>query len=49
MAYQSGRVPQKNSNYTNGNDSALIIALMLLLKNERCDPLVIFALIYILT
>ncbi len=44
-----GRVPEEKPKEAPGNDNALIIALMLLLKGEHCDPMLIFALIYILT
>lgn len=44
-----GRVPETKPSKTTGNDAVLIIALMLLLKSEHCDPMLIFALMYILT
>ncbi len=44
-----GRVPQRKHTEQETGDTALIMALMLLLKNESSDPLLIFALLYILT
>ncbi len=44
-----GRVPDKKTASGTSDDSALIIALMLLLKSEHCDPMLILALMYILT
>lgn len=44
-----GRVPDKMKSDGKHNDTALIIALMLILKSEGCDPMLLFALIYILT
>lgn len=44
-----GRVPEAKASQAAENDAALIIALMLLLKSEHCDPMLIFALMYILT
>ena len=44
-----GRAAETKPAQTAGNDTALIVALMLLLKGEQCDPMLIFALMYILT
>ncbi len=44
-----GRAPEIKHTEEETSDTALIIALMLLLKNEDSDPLLIFALLYILT
>ncbi len=44
-----GRVPDRTPTSGTSDDSALIIALMLLLKSEHCDPMLILALLYILT
>ncbi|MBR2892216.1 MAG: hypothetical protein IKB94_00030 [Clostridia bacterium] len=44
-----GRVPDKKPASGTNEDSALIIALLLLLKSEHCDQMLLFALIYILT
>ncbi len=44
-----GRVPETPPLKTSGNDAVLIVTLMLLLKGEHCDPMLIFALMYILT
>ncbi len=44
-----GRVPKRKSGEEESGDTALIVALMLLLKSDGSDPLLIFALLYILT
>ncbi|MBQ7295193.1 MAG: hypothetical protein IJW86_03245 [Clostridia bacterium] len=44
-----GRVPERRAASGTSEDTALIIALMLLLKSEHCDPMLIFALLYILS
>lgn len=44
-----GRVPETKPNDNTQKDTALIVALMLLLQSEHCDPMLIFALMYILT
>ena len=44
-----GRVPEKKPTASTQKDTALIVALMLLLHSEHCEPMLIFALMYILS